>query len=936
MFMRRLIATLAAGSGVYHSALARAAHFVLGAKLLRAARRGLLRGEFRVVYQPIFDVGTSACVGVETLVRWRNETFGGEGPDYFIVHLERTSLIGPLTRFVLRQASIDIRQTPDVDHWHVSVNICARHLTSKRFVDDIRQAAGTMLDRTVLEITERSCTARTPQVRAALRSLKQDGVLLSLDDFGTGFSNLDLLGDLDFDLVKVDRRFLVTDDENRPVFLKAVATLVHALGAKVVAEGVETVEQHRSVEQSGIDLAQGYRYGMPMTIEQLREFASVARMQRQLVATQQNATPVVSEDTASAADERYRESAIDATRLLESGAEEVLDRITRIAARALKMPIAAVSVLHEHTQTFKASVGLDIQSTPRHIAFCQRALDLDRLLVVRDASAHPDFTANPLVTGAPQVRFYAGIPLRTLSGIAIGTLCVMDRVPRRFSFEQREILMDLGRMIEHELRLRELEAPSGLPIQQTIERLKNQHALYFDTFYQTPVAIAHIGRDWTWRRMNAACLRLFGSSRESLTRTKLPELLDETERNALQQAVNDLGKPYHAGSTVMEITLRLPDGRQKGARVQIALQRERQVRDDELLFVFHDTHAEQQEKSARDAREAELQQAAQSASEDLRKSYGQLAETAHQLVTTRVDLRAIADNLPVLVAYVDSERRFRFANSTYRDWFGLDSEAILGRLTHEVLDPDYVASVEPYVRRALAGERVEYEISAAIKTGRRVLRGLLVPSHIHGRSAGGYYLLVQDVTERQALIDRLRDLAFHDALTGLPNRRAFLSKLDTALRESRDSFAAVMFIDLDGFKAVNDTYGHLSGDNVLVEVAARIRHCVRNSDVVARLAGDEFTVLLSGSGLEEHSVAGIAQVILQTLSQPMRIDGAVIQLSASIGVLVPGAGAPLASEVLLKAADDAMYRAKQAGKGRFVLHEIPAPDTAPQAAASAR
>jgi predicted signal transduction protein with EAL and GGDEF domain len=82
-------------------------------------------------------------------------------------------------------------------------------------------------------------------------------------------------------------------------------------------------------------------------------------------------------------------------------------------------------------------------------------------------------------------------------------------------------------------------------------------------------------------------------------------------------------------------------------------------------------------------------------------------------------------------------------------------------------------------------------------------------------------------------------------------------------------------------------------------------------------------------------VAGIAQVILQTLGQPMRIDGSVIQLSASIGVLVPGPSAPLSSEVLLKAADDAMYRAKQAGKGRFVMHEIPVPDTAPQAAASA-
>jgi diguanylate cyclase (GGDEF)-like protein len=237
------------------------------------------------------------------------------------------------------------------------------------------------------------------------------------------------------------------------------------------------------------------------------------------------------------------------------------------------------------------------------------------------------------------------------------------------------------------------------------------------------------------------------------------------------------------------------------------------------------------------------------------------------------------------------------------------------------------------VQRALAGERVEYEISATINGARRVLRELLVPSHIQGRSAGGYYLLVQDVTERQALVDRLRDLAFHDALTGLHNRRAFLSKLDTALRDCRDCLAAVMFIDLDGFKAVNDTYGHLSGDSVLVEVPARIRHCVRDSDVVARLAGDELTVLLTGSGADKHAIAGIAQVILETLGQPMRIDGRVIQLSASIGVLVPEPSATLSSEVLLRAADDAMYRAKQAGKGRFVMQEISALN-APSAAAS--
>jgi PAS domain S-box-containing protein len=109
-------------------------------------------------------------------------------------------------------------------------------------------------------------------------------------------------------------------------------------------------------------------------------------------------------------------------------------------------------------------------------------------------------------------------------------------------------------------------------------------------------------------------------------------------------------------------------------------------------------------------------------------------------------------NLPVLVAYVDGERRFQFANSTYREWPGLDPEEIVGRLTHEVLDADYVAAIEPYVQRVLNGERVEYEVEARLNGNQRVLRGVLVPRRVHHQSADGYYLLVQDVTERRALL----------------------------------------------------------------------------------------------------------------------------------------------------------------------------------------
>jgi len=243
------------------------------ARLRRAARIGLRRGEFHVVYQPIVDTRTRHCVGVEALLRWGHPKFGAGGPGLFIGELEGTRLLGALTCFVLREANNALTQLPFAQHWHISVNICARHLLEDRFVEDICESAGPMLERLVLELTERSCVERTPRVVTALSHMKQRGVRLSLDDFGTGFSNLDLLADFRFDCVKVDRRFLAMRGEARIQFLKSVAALVHALGAKVVVEGVECAAEHDVVQRSGIDLAQGYWYGKPMAVDQLRAFA---------------------------------------------------------------------------------------------------------------------------------------------------------------------------------------------------------------------------------------------------------------------------------------------------------------------------------------------------------------------------------------------------------------------------------------------------------------------------------------------------------------------------------------------------------------------------------------------------------------------------------------------------------------------------------------
>jgi diguanylate cyclase (GGDEF)-like protein/PAS domain S-box-containing protein len=185
-----------------------------------------------------------------------------------------------------------------------------------------------------------------------------------------------------------------------------------------------------------------------------------------------------------------------------------------------------------------------------------------------------------------------------------------------------------------------------------------------------------------------------------------------------------------------------------------------------------------------------------------------------------------------------------------------------------------------------------------------------------------YMVLASDATERHMDREYLGYLALHDALTGLPNRLQFSDRIEQAMARARraSSALAVLFIDLDGFKQVNDTYGHAGGDAVLKVVAARLKHDLRDTDTVARLSGDEFTVILEGLGHPETSsyVGQIADMLLTSLSQPIEVDGHHVSVSASIGVsLSPGVMDP---EELLDRADQAMYRAKAQGKNQVCFY----------------
>ncbi|MDB5825364.1 MAG: sensor diguanylate cyclase [Herminiimonas sp.] len=185
-----------------------------------------------------------------------------------------------------------------------------------------------------------------------------------------------------------------------------------------------------------------------------------------------------------------------------------------------------------------------------------------------------------------------------------------------------------------------------------------------------------------------------------------------------------------------------------------------------------------------------------------------------------------------------------------------------------------------------------------------------------------YVGVMRDITVRRELEEKLTRMAQFDELTGLPNRALFMDRLNTAmLRAKRSNTAlALMFVDLDGFKKVNDLYGHHSGDALLVQAAARLSASVRKSDTVARLAGDEFTVILEDLQLPGKDAKEIAQKIVMAMQAPFSVTGQDVTVTVSIGLVVhdnPGRDIPVAE--LLKRADTEMYTAKRAGKNAFSM-----------------
>ena len=579
--------------------------------------------------------------------------------------------------------------------------------------------------------------------------------------------------------------------------------------------------------------------------------------------------------------------------ILDTTAEKSFDRIAGLAARLLKVPIAIVSLVDADRIWFKSHFGLEANEIPRFPGLCSSAILFDRPWIVNDALHDPRTIANPLVSGEFGLRFYAGVPLRTTDGHNLGTFCVIDKKPRNISNEEISLLQDLAGLVMNEMELR-LATRRALHAELRVREQQisvDAAALVTeaDTRRRFALDAAGIG-DWDMdlrdQRTRRSLMhdRCFGYP-DGAPAWSIGHLLDHVHADDKEMVEKKLAYARHAGSSFdVEFRVVWPD-----RTVHWLLSRGKFGVD--------------------------------SNGQAITMSGIYIEITDRKLNKKKLErLGLIVEKARTPVMITDALGEIEWANDAFASLTGYAMDEVVGKSPIEILQgPGTDTDTLDLIREAVRNQRgFEVEIQNYRKSGESFWQHIKAdPIRDKKGNVESYIAVQSDITERKNLEMQLRKKANFDTLTGLPNRHLFWDRLDNAIRHAhRTGKKAVLFsINLDRFKETNDWFGHEAGDRLLNDAAARIVACVRESDTVARIGGDEFTVILTV--VEDLACsATVAEQILFALSRPFMFEQSVMTLSASIGIAVYPSDAA-ASEDLLKYANQAMYEAKHSGRNQF-------------------
>ena len=592
------------------------------------------------------------------------------------------------------------------------------------------------------------------------------------------------------------------------------------------------------------------------------------------------------------------EAALDVQGFLDQVVQRIL-QLTVASGAAVEMLDGEQMVYQAVSGSLAGYSGLRLASLGSLSGQCVRE---SRLLVSEDTEQDPrvDLAAVRRV-GA---RSMIVAPLLR-AGIAVGVLKLVAPQPAAFTADDQQILQLMAGLLgaalghqlqfersellaaerghalaalEHELRRRETYEAELLHSRDRTEAiLESSH----DAF----VCIDAQGRVTDW---NAQAVNTFGWSKadvlgQSLEEFILPQRFRASHRRGLTHYL-DTGE-----GPALNKRIEMPALHRDGHEIPVELSITVLHHGDEVAFscFLHDISERKRDEAA--------------------------------LAKQQATLRSITDSLPAFVAYLDREERFLYCNRRYLEAFGINP---VGRTIIETVGMERYQQLVPHIIAVLDGRAAAFEDPINTPQGMRYIESRYLPQTDDNGQISGFYAIAWDVTERKQQEMAWQSLASMDKMTGLLNRACFLESLDMAalIHRSNGEAMAVLYLDIDHFKHINDRYGHAAGDAVLVAFANAIKVSVRGSDMVARFGGDEFCILLNGVKSATNA-ADVALKILDAARAPITFDDQTLSVTTSIGIAF-AEKPPTVAESLLPLADAALYRAKQAGRNQYALNIV--------------
>lgn len=601
------------------------------------------------------------------------------------------------------------------------------------------------------------------------------------------------------------------------------------------------------------------------------------------------------------ADEAERLATLKRYAILNTNRECAFDKITTLTSEIFDVPIALVSMIDADRQWFKSTHGIDIQETPRDLAFCAYTILEDSVSCIRDATLDPRYAEHPSVTGEIGLRFYCGAPLIADDGHRLGTICILDTRPRpEFSEKQCQHMASLASIVVEQLEMRSVTGD----VQAEIEgRLQAQHKVA-ETESQIRALIQHVptgialldmhgnyvASSDSWRAFMAAINTESGTS-------SISDVL--SLRPAWRKAFNDamVGKTTRNA----EDPVQMHDGTIEYLRWETGPWKSE---DGEMLGVIASSMLVTRQVEARKAMERQTEM-----------------------------LNAVLENVKDGVIACDAEGDLTIFNRSSRKIHGLDESSPVPRKCNEineVFEADGVTPV-PHNRfpmyEAMSGEWViDREMAIAPKSlPRRHIIAQAAPLMASDNTLIGAVTSMADITSAKLAERQLRaseahatHIAYHDTLTGLPSRAHFNRMVEDVDNRLHGRTMAAFFLDLNQFKAVNDLSGHKIGDELLKRTARLLKWIIGDNAFVGRLGGDEFIAFKPVADKEEALQLG--RRLAHEISQPFISNGHTVASGVSVGIAMhPDHGDT--HEELMRRADVAMYKSKAAGNCEPVMFD---------------